>query len=129
MAVASSLSIRNKTRGQVPRLPFAAVKKDILGEAYELSVAFVTPTEAGRLARTYKKKDYEPNVLSFRLSPRSGEVVICPSVARAQAKDFDTDYPGMVLRLFIHGLFHLKGHTHGGTMDSAERRVLRKYSL
>lgn len=125
----ANVSILNKTRGTVPRLPFRDIAEDVLGSSYELSVAFVTPSEAARLARTYKGKDYEPNVLSFRLAPRSGELVISPAVARSQAKDFDTDFRGMLLRLFIHGLFHLKGHTHGGTMESAERRILRKYDF
>lgn len=129
MAKSSNISIRNKTRGTIPRLPFAQIASDILGSAYELSVAFVAPAEAARLARAYKGKDYEPNVLSFRLSKHSGELVLSPAVAKRQAKDFDTDYKGMLLRLFIHGAFHLKGHTHGSTMESAERRILRKYSL
>lgn len=125
----ANISITNKTRGKVPRLPFADIASDILGARYELSVAFVGPAEAARLARTYKRKDYQPNVLSFRLSKTSGELVISPAVAKRQAKDFGTDYRGMLLILFIHGAFHLKGHTHGSTMDSAERRTLRKYGL
>lgn len=129
MAKSSNIDMVNKTRGKIPRLPFADIAHDVLGARYELSVAFVTPSEAARLARTYKGKDYEPNVLSFRLSKTSGELVISPAVAKREAKDFDTDFKGMLLKLFIHGAFHLKGHTHGGTMENAERRILRKYSL
>ncbi len=125
----ANIAIRNKTRGTIPRLPFADIARDVLGASYELSVAFVTPSEAARLARTYKGKDYEPNVLSFRLSKTSGELVISPAVARRQAKDFDTDYGGMLAKLFIHGSLHLKGLTHGSTMESTERRVMRKYGF
>lgn len=127
MAHRNLIAIRNKTRGTIPRLPFAQIAREILGPRYELSVGFVTPAESARLAREYKHKDYAANVLSFRLSKTSGELVISPSVARKQAKAFNTDFRGMVLILFIHGLFHLKGHTHGGTMESAERRMVLKY--
>lgn len=128
MAKETHIAIRNKTRGTIPRLPFADMARDVLGARYELSVGFVTPAESARLARTYKHKDYAANVLSFRLSKTSGELVIAPAVARKQAKEFGTDFRGMLCILFIHGLFHLKGHTHGGTMESAERRMVRKYS-
>lgn len=129
MTKASTIAIRNKTRGQIPRLPFSDIARDVLGARYELSVCFVTPSEAARLARTYKHKDYAANVLSFRLSKTSGELVISPAVARKQAKEFDTDFRGMLLILFIHGLFHLKGHVHGGTMESAERKTVLKYRV
>ncbi len=125
----SLISIANKTRSKAPRLPFEKIGEAILGKNYELSVAFVTPTDARRIARTYKRKDYAANVLSFRLSKNSGELVICLSTAKSEAADFDRSYPEHVLALFIHGILHLDGHTHGGTMEHEERRLLRKYSL
>lgn len=124
-----TFSTTNKTRTTIPHIAFADIKKDILGPSYDLSLAFVTPKESARLAREYKGKNYEANVLSFRLEKDAGEMVICPSVAKQQAKDFDTDFKGMLTRLFIHGAFHLKGHTHGGTMEREERRILKKYGF
>jgi probable rRNA maturation factor len=129
LAKQTQLSISNNTRGKIPRIAFANIKKDILGTSYDLSLAFVTPKEAARLAREYKGKEYEANVLSFRLEKDAGEMIICPTVAKAQAKDFDTNYQGMLTRLFIHGAFHLKGFTHGGTMEREERRIMQKYGL
>lgn len=129
MATKTQLSISNNTRGKLPRIAFADIKSDILGRSYDLSLAFVTPKEAARLAREYKGKDYEANVLSFRLEKDAGEMVICPSVAKQQAKDFDTDFKGMLTRLFIHGCFHLKGHTHGSTMEREERRIMKQYGF
>lgn len=123
-----SISISNKTGGSAPRLPFADIAKTILGRTYELSVAFVTPGEARRIARTYKGKDYAANVLSFRLSKKSGELVMCLATAKKEAADFDRTYREHVLALFIHGALHLEGHTHGGTMEREERRLLRKFN-
>lgn len=113
----------------IPRLSFADMQQNILGKTYDLSLAFVTPAQSKKIATQYKHKSYEANVLSFRLSKNSGEIIICPSVAKRQAKDFDTDYRGMIARLFIHGCFHLKGQTHGSTMESNERRMLRTYGF
>ena len=109
-------------------MPFEAIAQTVLGKKYELSVAFVLPKDARRIARTYKRKDYAANVLSFRLSKSSGELVICPATAKAEAPDFGRTYKEHIQTLFIHGLLHLEGHTHGGTMESEERRLLRKYS-
>ena len=124
----SNISVANKTRGTIPRLPFADIAKSVVGNVYELSVAFVTPLEARRIARTYKNKDYAANVLSFRLDKKSGELIICPATAKAEAPDFGRTYKEHLLALFIHGLLHLDGHTHGGTMEKQEIRLIRKYS-
>lgn len=101
--------------------------KEVFGARYELSVAFVGPAEARRIAKKYKGKDYAANVLSFRLTPASGELIICPATAKAEASQFERTYPQHLSALFIHGCLHLKGFVHGGTMESEERRLLRKY--
>jgi probable rRNA maturation factor len=127
MQKGSNVSITNKTRAKIPGLPFVKAAKDALGTRYELSVAFVQPADARRIARTYKRKDYAANVLSFRLTGTSGEMIICPATAKKQAPDFGRTYPAHLLALFIHGALHLKGLAHGGTMEREERRLLRKY--
>ena len=119
----------NKSRITIPRLPFADIKNDILGKKYDLSLAFVTPKESERLALTYKKKRYEANVLSFRLSKTTGEIVISPQVAKSQAKDFGKNFKEMLGLLFIHGCYHLVGHSHGSRMETQERRLRSKYGF
>lgn len=59
------------------------------------------------------------NVLSFALSPTSGEILICPSAAA----------PYTLSYLFIHGCLHLKGRTHSDTMEREENRILKKFGL
>ncbi len=122
-----SISIVNKTRAKIPGLLFEKAANAALPRGYELSVAFVTPIEARRIARTYKHKDYAANVLSFQLDKKSGELVICPATAKKEASDFDRTYPEHLFALFIHGLLHLVGHTHGSTMESVERRLARNF--
>jgi ssRNA-specific RNase YbeY (16S rRNA maturation enzyme) len=103
---------------------FAQIKKVVLGEAYDLSFAFVTPHEM-RAAMKYKKlppneltKTKTSNVLSFPLSKKSGEILIC----KAAAKPYTPEY------LFIHGLLHIKGLKHGATMERTEERLLKQFS-
>ncbi len=104
---------------------FIKLKNAVLGEAYDLSFAFVGPT-AMRAAMKYKKlppnelsRTKTSNVLSFPLSKKSGEILICKSAA----KPYTVEY------LFIHGLLHIKGHPHGVTMERAEDRLLSRFKL
>jgi len=124
-----NISITNKTRGVVPRVAFLPIKNSVLGEKYELSVALVTPREAREVTKRTKHKDKASNVLSFPLSKTSGEIILCPATARREARQWSASYGDFCAYLFIHGLFHLKGMDHGATMESAERRVLKRFKI
>lgn len=112
-----------------PTLPYADIKKAILGARYELSLTFVGATRARALNAAHRQKTYVPNVLSFPLSDSVGEVVIAPAVAKREAKKFGMSYEGYVGFLFIHGCLHLKGLDHGATMDKAERKYCTQFGL
>ena len=103
---------------------FTTIKNDVLGEAYDLSFAFVTPAQM-RKAMKFKKlppneltKTKTSNVLSFPLSKTSGEILIC----KAAAKPYTPEY------LFIHGLLHIKGMKHSDTMERTEDKLLKRFS-
>ena len=117
----ATYSLVNKTsRSHLERdLPFQKIKEDVLGKTYDLSLAFVGPTESLRVTRDVKKKDHISNVLSFPLSKTSGEIMICPSARGAYTVGY----------LFIHGLAHLKGYKHGATMENIERLYLKKWGI
>ncbi len=112
-----------------PAWPYDAIKQAVLGKTYNLSLTFVGPARAQALNITYRKKDYVPNVLSFPLDPQTGEIFICPAVAKKQAADFNLSVDGYIAYLFIHGCVHLKGHDHGDTMEKLERTYLRKFNI
>jgi rRNA maturation RNase YbeY len=125
----SSLTITNTTHGSFPAHPYEAIKNDILGRSYNLSLAFVGGTRAQKLNVAYRQKTYVPNVLSFPLANDCGEVYIAPSVAKKEAHKFSMTTNGYIGFLFIHACLHLKGHDHGATMDKAEKRYCTKYQL
>ena len=98
---------------------FFKIKTAVLGKHYDLSVAFLSPQKMRAVTLRTKKKNKVSNVLAFPLSKKSGEILIC----RAAAKPYTPEY------LFIHGLLHLKGLGHGGTMEREEGRLLRRFGF
>ena len=123
-----SVSISSTAR-RFPMLPYEDMANGILGKAYTLSLVFVGQERARKLNEKYRKKTYVPNVLSFPLDAQAGEIYITPTLAAREAKKFGRTQRGYVGYLFIHGLLHLKGHSHGATMERAEKKYLDKYRL
>ena len=119
----------NTTKGKLPRLPFLEMKEEILGKDYDLSLVFVGEKRSRTITKEYKNKDKVSNVLSFPLDPNEGEIVITPIAAAKEAKKFDTTPNKHIGFLFIHGLLHLKGYTHGSTMESMEKALKKKFNV
>lgn len=124
-----SLSV-TATVKEFPTHPYEAIKDKILGKRYDLSLVFVGPTRAASLNKLYRNKTYTPNVLSFPLDEKTGEIFICPQVARKETKKFGFEKPEQYIAfLFIHGCLHLKGHDHGDTMEALEKKWLRHFKV
>jgi rRNA maturation RNase YbeY len=117
----------NTSRCKLPRLPLLRLKEDILGKEYELSLAFVDEKTSQILNNKHRKKNYPTNVLSFELEKTSGEIMICPKVARREAKKFDKTYRQFLGFLAIHGMLHLKGMSHGKGMEEKEDLFFKKH--
>jgi probable rRNA maturation factor len=125
MAVLDTDNMTVSIKGTLPRVPFLALKEKILGKKYELSIRFVSPTEAQLLNTTHRNKDYIPNTLSFPLSKESGEIILCRSAMRREYKNFDMTYDTYLLFIVIHSMLHLKGYAHGSTMERKEQSLLK----
>ena len=125
----TSVIVSKTTQEPIPQWPYRAIKNDILGKNYQLSLTFIGTSKAQQLNLTHRNKSYTPNVLSFPLSDSVGEIYICQKAAAPQAKDFSLSKRGYLAYLFIHGCVHLSGHDHGAEMDKLERRYLKKYSI
>ena len=122
-------TISSTIKATPPTHPYNEIKERILGKRYELSLVFIGPTRAHTLNLTNRNKDYVPNVLSFPLDAGTGEIYICPTVAKREAKKFNLTPEGYIAYLFIHGLLHLKGHDHSDTMEKLERKYLRTFNI
>lgn len=105
------------------------VKNDILGRDYSLSVALITEKKSREINKKYRKKDKPTNVLSFPLRKNEGEILLCRSVIKREAKErkFDKSFEELMGFLVIHGMLHLKGMKHSSRMKKAEDFFCKKY--
>jgi probable rRNA maturation factor len=110
-----------------------------------VSLAIVSDGRVRSLNRTYRRKDYATDVLSFPTNPKSpipnpsererrflGDIVIARGVARRQAREAGHSEATELRVLALHGLLHLLGYDHerdDGRMARVERRLRRKGGL
>lgn len=76
-----------------------------------------------KLNRQYRDKDKATDVLSFEIgdSDLLGEIYISLNRADVQARRFGISYEDEIMRLFVHGMFHLQGYDH---QNSKEREIM-----
>lgn len=106
---------------------FVAISQKILGKKYSLSLVFVDEKSAKKINKEYRKKTYAPNVLSFPLSEKEGEIFICPSVLKKECAKFEMTPKQYEKFLFIHGCIHLKGLDHGPEMEKLEDKFVKLF--
>jgi len=88
-------------------------------------VALVDEKTIRFLNRKYRKKNKPTDVLAFPdfvqepkgrfLSPRAtflGEIIICSSIIKKQAKFYQESEKTALARVLVHGLLHLLGYDH-----------------
>src|ERR1700728_2871334 len=103
------LSISNTTKAKLPRLALPDIKNGVLGKNHELTLASLSAAEMMRLNRIHRNIDKPTDILSFPLSHSEGEMYICLTETKKEAKNFDRTYENFLAFLFIHGCVHLKG--------------------
>lgn len=123
------LTIANETKSTIPKIQFQKIKKLALGDDYELCLIFISPSQITKLNKKYRNKDSPTDILSFGYSDKQGEIYICPTIARVKAKSFARIYSNFLAFLFIHGCTHLKGYSHGCTMELIETSLRKKLSI
>ena len=84
--------------------------------------------------KTHRDKDYVTDVLSFPLDDlgqksQIGEIFININKADKKSKDFDRTTKNYLDFLFIHSLFHLKGHDHGTKMENKELEIRKFFGI
>jgi probable rRNA maturation factor len=120
-----------------------------------VGVAIVSDARIRALNRTYRRKDYATDVLSFPSNPKSlipnpesripnpeslipnpdrflGDIAIARGIARRQAREAGHPEATELRILALHGLLHLLGYDHerdNGRMRRLEGRLRRKGGL
>ena len=110
-------------------LPIQAVKQGyreiFKGSKLEnINVVFVQPKYIQRLNKQYRGVDLVTDVLSFNISPDSGEIYICPAYVHKSFKG--NDFEGEILRLIIHGTLHILGYDHKGSLNDSSKEEMFK---
>lgn len=126
---ADNFSLGNTTKDRIPRLPFFALKEVTLGKSYNLSIVIVGDKRSQTLNKIYRKKTYIPNVLSFPLDEKNGEIFLNLKQAKREHKARGESYEYFVGLLVVHGMLHLKGMLHGSTMEGKEAQLLAKAGI
>ena len=99
-----------------------------------VSIALVSDRRIRSLNRTYRRRDYTTDVLSFPSEERGflGDIAIATGVAARQARDAQHSLPTELKVLALHGLLHLIGYDHErdrGEMRRLEQRLLARAGI
>lgn len=143
------LSIRNFTKHKIDRsyLFYVAgktLKKASYGKSAEISLVVAGTRRIRKLNSYYRAKDKVTDVLSFGnpdkknairfvVPPRGavnlGEIFICYSKAKEQAKEKNHSFKREISILFIHGILHLLGYDHEKDAEAVVMQKMEKEVL
>ena len=106
---------KNKTLKNLKKL-----KKD------EITFVLISAPKMKTMNSQFRGKDYATDVLSFApTSPESlGELILCPSVLKKQAKQNDHSLDFEILYMVIHGILHLLGYDHEQSLAEEKKMFL-----
>ncbi len=105
------------------------MKNEALGKEYKLSLVIADDKLIRKLNREYREKDKTTDILSFPLEKNQGEIFLNLKKCKIKAKEFDRTFENYVAFVFIHGLIHLKGMSHGSKMESKEIKIRKKFGV
>jgi len=102
----------------------------------EVTVRFVSRTEAVALNERFRGRDYAPNVLSFPYGDDGddggagnagsvcGDIAICPAIVAREATEQGKPFEAHIAHLVVHGVLHLRGYDHVEDRDAARMERL-----
>jgi len=96
-----------------------------------ISVIFCSDHTIRRLNALYRHIDRATDVLSFTIGDQDmlGEIYISLQRAAVQARRYHVAYQEEILRLFIHGFYHLLGFDHEKKSDRQKMELKEKDAL
>jgi probable rRNA maturation factor len=79
--------------------------------------------------KKYLNHDDVTDVLTFDFGDTCGEIIICPHVARLQARAHQTSTENEIVLYVIHGILHLAGFDDHGPRDILQMRRMEEKLL
>ena len=121
-----------------------AMQAEDLPASTQLSITLVGDAQMSKLNAEYMEKSGPTDVLSFPIEDLSGgvrtvspgepplllgDIVICPSVVRANAASAAVAFEDEMALMVVHGVLHLLGRDHvidaeAEAMEQREREIL-----
>ncbi len=125
-----------RTDGAKKRLPTRAEMTQWIEAAsfvpFEGAVRFVGDVEGRELNRSYRKKDYATNVLTFDYSHApvaQADIVIATAVIEREAREQEKSFREHLAHMLIHSVLHAQGWDHltdeeAEAMEKEETKIL-----
>jgi len=108
-------------RAQLPRHRVARWIRAALEREAQIAVRVVGAEEGRELNRTWRRKDYATNVLTFDYEREPlvvADLVLCAPVLEAEAKAAGIPIEAHFAHLLVHGTLHAQGYDHERVRDA-----------
>jgi probable rRNA maturation factor len=114
-------------RDRLPRHRVARWLRAALQRPAHLTVRIVGRDEGRALNRSYRRKDYATNVLTFgyQTAPEVvADLVLCAPVLADEARAQRIDLTAHYAHLLVHGALHAQGHDHERAAEARRMQAL-----
>ena len=110
-------------RAALPRHVVTRAIRHALADDAEITVRIVGEEEGRELNKSYRKKDYATNVLTFDYEQQPvvvADLVLCAPVVAREAKEQGKTLAAHYAHLLVHGTLHAQGWDHETSEADAE---------
>ena len=119
-------------RAALPRHSVARWIRHALQADAEITVRIVDAEEGQALNRSYRKKDYATNVLTFDYTQApvvTADLVLCAPVVAREAKEQRKTLQAHYAHLLVHGTLHAQGWDHETSEVDAQAMEAREVDI
>jgi len=125
----ADISYAGRHRTALPRHFVTRCIRHALATDAEITVRIVNVEEGQALNRSYRKKDYATNVLTFDYAQSpvvKADLVLCAPVIAQEAKEQGKTLSAHYAHLLVHGCLHAQGWDHETSLADAHAMEARE---